>query len=95
MKGNLPEQDHIFSQDELRQAKIPDEKINSIFNIRYIGSSENKSKSNTPFIDWIDDNWDNKDELKKHLIPEGKWNVKSYDDFLKKRKKLMEDCFKY
>lgn len=53
MTGNLPEQDHIFSQNELKKFNIPDDKINSIFNIRYIGSSENKSKSNTPFEDWF------------------------------------------
>lgn len=32
---NLPEQDHIFSYDELQKVKIPEEKINKIYNIRY------------------------------------------------------------
>lgn len=95
MKGNLPEQDHIFSQDELRQAKIPDDKINSILNIRYIAGSENKSKSNTPFADWMEIIGSNKDELKRHLIPDGKWDINSYDDFLKERQKLMTECFHY
>lgn len=95
MKGNLPEQDHIFSQDELKHANIPDDKINNIFNIRYIGSSENKIKSNTPFGDWMKIIGSKKDELKKHLIPDGKWNVKNYDDFLNERKKLMEESFEY
>ncbi|MFA5180183.1 MAG: hypothetical protein WC405_02605 [Syntrophales bacterium] len=30
LKGNLPEQDHIFSHDELKKAGIPEDKINSI-----------------------------------------------------------------
>lgn len=95
MKGNLPEQDHIFSQDELRRANISDDNINSIFNIRYIGSSENKSKSSTPFAEWMKSIEANKDELKKHLIPEGKWNIKNFNDFLNKRKELIETAFKY
>jgi uncharacterized protein with ParB-like and HNH nuclease domain len=95
MKGNLPEQDHIFSQDELEQAKISSDKINSIFNIRYIGSSENKIKSKTPFAEWMATIGTNKDELKKHLIPDGKWNTNNYADFLNERRKLIETVFKY
>lgn len=95
MKGNLPEQDHIFSQDELGRAKVPENKINSIFNLRYIGSSENKIKSKTPFSAWIKSVGANDDELKKHLIPKGDWSVNNYDDFLLARKKLIESSFKY
>ena len=67
MKGNLTEQDHIFSQGELKTAKIPEEKIDSIYNIRLIGSSENKIKSQTPYSEWIKSIGGNKEELKKHL----------------------------
>ncbi|MDP2909036.1 MAG: LemA family protein [Nanoarchaeota archaeon] len=80
-KGNLPEQDHIFCQDELRTAKIPEEKINSIFNIRYIGSTENKTKSNTPFSQWMQSfssEAEKKEELKKHLIPNLVETVQGY-----------------
>jgi uncharacterized protein with ParB-like and HNH nuclease domain len=93
MKGNLPEQDHIFSQDELRKAKIPENKINSIFNLRYVGSSENKIKTKTPFAVWIKSIAAK--EQKKHLIPKGNWSVKNYDDFLLARKKLIKSSFKY
>lgn len=95
MNGNLPEQDHIFSQNELKKAKISDDKINTIFNIRYIGSSENKSKSGTPFVDWMRAIGTDKDILKKHLIPEGNWDVNNYESFLNERKKLIENIFKY
>jgi uncharacterized protein with ParB-like and HNH nuclease domain len=95
MNGNLPEQDHIFSQNELKAAKISDDKINSIFNIRYIGSSENKSKSGTPFVDWVKTVGTDKDVLKKHLIPEGKWDISNFDSFLNERRKLIENTFKY
>jgi hypothetical protein len=95
MKGNLPEQDHMFSQNELRKAMIEDDKINSIFNIRYIGSSENKIKSKTPFAEWMSTIGKNKDELQKHLIPDGKWDINHYDKFLSERKKLMESFFNY
>ncbi len=95
MKGNLPEQDHIFSQHELGKVKVPENKKNSIFNLRYIGSSENKIKSKTPFAVWIKSIGANDDELKKHLIPKGNWSVNNYDDFLFARKKLIESSFKY
>jgi uncharacterized protein with ParB-like and HNH nuclease domain len=93
MNGNLPEQDHIFSQNELKKANISGDKINSIFNIRYIGSSENKRKSDTPFIDWMKVIDMDKDILEKHLIPEGHWDVTNFDDFLNERKKLIEKRF--
>lgn len=92
-KGNLPEQDHIFSYDELHKAKIPEEKINTIYNIRYIGSGENKIKSNTPYSEWIDSIGE--EERKRHFIPEGKWGVDKFNEFLGRRKKLMEDTFGY
>lgn len=95
MKGNLPEQDHIFSQHELTKAKVPENKINSIFNLRYIGSSENKIKSKTPFAEWMKSLGGNDDELKKHLIPKGNWDVNNYDAFLLARKKLIEGRFQY
>lgn len=95
MRGNLPEQDHIFSQDELKRAKIADDKMNSIYNIRYIGSSENKSKSGTPFDEWMKSIGYDKNELKKHNIPDGKWDVNSFDNFLNERKKLIDASFKY
>lgn len=91
MKGNLPEQDHIFSQDELKKANIPKNKINSIFNIRYIGSGPNKIKSKTPFVEWMKSVGTNKDELKKHLIPEGRWSIDNFCDFLNKRKELIKN----
>lgn len=90
MKGNTPEQDHIFSRDELKKAGIPEEKTNSIYNIRYIGSTENKTKSNTPFQEWMQSIGSNEAELQKHLIPSGEWNVVNFDDFLQARKQLME-----
>lgn len=96
-KGNLPEQDHIFSHDELKKAGIPEDKINSIYNIRYIGSTENKVKLNTPYSEWVDsfrDDRERKREFEKHLIPEGKWSVKNFDDFLEKRKELIQQKFK-
>lgn len=95
MKGNIPEQDHIFSQGELKSANISDEKINSIYNIRLIGSSENKIKSDTPYAEWIKSIGENKDELKKHLIPEGNWTSSDYNNFLLKRKEMIKNNFSY
>ena len=95
MKGNLPEQDHIFSQDELKKADVDEKKINSVYNLRYIGSSENKTKSKTPFNEWMGSVGKSESELKKHLIPKGSWDIGSFDKFLAERKKLIEANFNY
>ena len=89
------EQDHIFSQDELEKAKIDGNKVNSIYNIRYIGSSENKIKSANKFETWMKEIGKNETELKKHLIPRGDWNPSQYEKFLEARKQLLIENFKY
>lgn len=90
MKGNTPEQDHIFSRDELKKAHISEERINSIYNIRYIGGTENKIKSKTPFKEWRKSIGANEAELTKHLIPAGDWSVENFEEFLQARKQLIE-----
>jgi len=95
LKGNLPEQDHIFSQAELKKADILEKDINCISNIRYISSSENKIKSSTSFSEWMTSIGKNKDELNKHLIPNGDWRIDNFKDFLKERRKLIEAQFDY
>jgi len=94
-KGNLPEQDHIFSRDELKKAGIKEDKINSIYNIRYITQADNRGKKNTLYSVWFDDEKERIDEFKKHLIPEGKWCVENFDKFREERKKLMAQKFMY
>lgn len=89
MKGNLPEQDHIFPQSILKKSGISDDKINSIYNIRLIGSTENKTKSSNNII------LKDKNEFKKHMIPDGDWDVENYDEFIKCRKKLLKSAFSY
>jgi len=57
----------------------------------------NKVKLNNPFSRWLKSLGDEKkmqSEFEKHLIPQGKWSVKNYDDFIKERKKLIEKKFK-
>ena len=88
-KGNLPEQDHIFSRDELQKAGVPSEKINSIYNIRYVTANDNRSKSNTPFSEWMKclSEKNKKDVVfKTHLIPDGYLSADRFDEFLLARK---------
>lgn len=91
--GNIPEQDHLFSKDELKSIDTKDEYINTIYNIRYIGKAPNQSKSNLPFEKWI--LTQSEEDKKTHLIPKGKWNLKNFDEFLAERKKLVIDNFIY
>ena len=88
-KNNLPEQDHIFSKKELEDANVSKVDIDRIFNIRYISSIGNKRKSGTPFKEWV--KTISAEEKKEHLIPEGDWDVETYDKFLQERKKLIMD----
>jgi len=91
-KSNLPEQDHIFSKSELKQAGLKDEDINSVYNIRYLTSIANKKKSNMSFQEWAESI--SKEEMESNLIPEGEWSIKNYKDFLKERKKLFLEKMK-
>ena len=96
LDGNLPQQDHIFSKDELKKSGIPDDKINSIYNIRFVTSSDNKTKSAIPYEDWVISLNNRKDAVfLQHSIPAGKWSIKNFDDFLENRKKEMIKHFNY
>jgi len=85
-KGNLPQQDHIFSINELK-GKYKKEEIDNIGNIRFVGEGENNWKKDKPFSIWIKQI--SQEERRKHLIPEGKWSVDTYQEFLQKRRELI------
>jgi len=90
MKGNVPEQDHIFSKFELEAAGVPDDKINCIYNIRFVTQTDNRKKSKTPFLEWANDLKTNKDLVfKVHNIPNRNWKVEDFETFLQERKKLL------
>jgi uncharacterized protein with ParB-like and HNH nuclease domain len=93
LKSNVPEQDHIFSKDELKNAGVKDEAINSLYNIRYIGKAPNQSKSNKPYFIWIKTQTEKDKEM--HLIPKKDWNVNEYNDFVKERKQLIMKNLEY
>lgn len=92
LEANIPQQDHIFSQDELKDNHT-DQEINTIFNIRYVGKAPNQSKSNKPFTEWIKTQSD--DDKKMHLIPDGKWGISEYSRFIDERKNKIIEAFKY
>jgi uncharacterized protein with ParB-like and HNH nuclease domain len=87
LKSNIPEQDHIFSQDELKQNGIDEKDINTIFNIRYVGKSPNQSKSNKPYSQWI--LTQSQIDKEMHLIPQKVWDINNYSVFLEERKNLI------
>lgn len=92
LAANIPEQDHIFSQGELKD-KYSEQDINTIFNIRYIGKAPNQSKSNKPFSKWI--KTQSEDDKKMHLIPAGEWDINEYPRFISERKNKIMEAFKY
>lgn len=91
MDGDKPEQDHIFSHDELEKANISEDEINNICNIRFVERTDNRVKSNESFITWITNQ--KAEDREKHLIPAGSWNVSKYSKFLVARKKLLANKF--
>lgn len=86
-EGETPQQDHVFSQDELGKTGYSESLINDIGNIRYVAASENQWKKATPFSQWISQT--TIEEKENHLIPPGDWKTANYEDFLEARKKLM------
>ncbi len=86
--GNLPQQDHIFSQSELRKNAVDEKLINSIFNIQYLDAHLNKSKNDMDIDKWMK-KYSGEDKV-KHLIPDGNWCIENYQDFLSQRKKLIK-----
>ena len=94
LRANIPEQDHIFSQDELKQKGIAENEINAIYNIRYVGKGPNQSKSNKPYAEWIDTQLSIDKQM--HLIPiTNNWTVDNYSDFIEERKKLILTTLNY
>lgn len=88
--GNLPQQDHIFSQSWLRKNGIQDELvINSIFNIQFLDAHCNQSKSDTDITNWL--NQISQEDKEKHFIPEGEWGLDNFEEFLAKRKELFKE----
>jgi len=91
-EDNRRQQDHIFSQKELKDAQVEKTIINSIYNIRWVSASDNREKSDKKYKMWSD-RMIKKDKqiLEKHFIPEGNWSVSNFNDFLNRRKKMFLD----
>ena len=86
LAANVPQQDHIFSRDELRTAGFDVKDIDSIYNIRYVGAGPNQEKSNKPFEQWIKTQTEENRAL--HLIPSGDYSLASFQSFLTERRRL-------
>jgi len=87
--ANYPQQDHIFSQDELKKAGYDKDEINQIGNIRLVPKDANQRKLSTPYKDWIK-NASSK-ELELALIPDKPedWDVDNYKIFVQKREGII------
>ncbi len=82
-----------FNQNLLRDWK---EKSNMLPNLQLLEGSENQEKSNTPFKDWLDENYRKDNERKRFLrnnfIPTNvDLSISNFDEFFEKRKKILRD----
>lgn len=94
LRANIPEQDHIFSQDELKQKGISERDINLIYNIRYVGKAPNQSKSNKPYSEWLKTQTQIDKEM--HLIPPARsWTINNYMDFISDRRIMILKTLNY
>lgn len=87
--ANYPQQDHIFSTDELELNKYGVEDINRIGNIRLVTANANQRKSDTPYSEWIKS--ESEKEIGLSLIPNKpeSWNISTYKKFVEDREKLI------
>ena len=107
--NNQPQIDHIFPQSVLKKIKDKNPNTgrfdilhykwwdrDQFANLMLLTASENGAggKSNILPKDWFKDKTN--DYLEKHLIPKDKklWEIDRFDDFIKERKKLIEEKFK-
>lgn len=85
---NAPERDHIFPKSKLEMSGISSDKINSYANMRLLGKVANILKSNedpvTAFSDYAVDVL-----ATDYLIPKELLNYDKFDDFLARRKDLI------
>ena len=51
----------------------------------------NQEKSDTPFMEWFLTIEDKSEYRKRHLIPEGDWSLKSFNQFVEARKDLLRN----
>lgn len=87
--ANYPQQDHIFSINELETFGYAASEINRIGNIRLVTSCANKRKLATPYKNWIET--ESPDEIKLTLIPDKpeSWNLTNYKSFVEKREQMI------
>ena len=108
--GNMPEVDHIFPQSELRKVKIANPKTGHVNLLKYHEAERNQlancellTQTENGFggkcgmlpTEWLAD----KDQayLDRHLIPADPelWKLERYEDFIKERKNLLRERFKF
>ncbi len=86
---NKPHKDHIFPESLLEQKKYASELINNIGNLQFLTATENESKNNTSFENWIE-NLDTQ-FTEKSFIPKNKglWKIEKYEEFIEERRIIM------
>ena len=90
---NKPHKDHIFPKSLLQKGyKL--NLINNIGNLQFLSSTENESKNNIKFEEWIKNL--EPSFIEKSFIPKNKelWFIENYEKFIEKRRDLMFDKLK-
>lgn len=91
-KYSIPHVDHIFPKSILKN-KYSDNLINKIGNLQILSSSDNESKNNIPFDEWLntrDDTYNN-----KNYIPLNKelYKIENFEQFIEERTKILYNKF--
>lgn len=85
--------DHIYPKSTLENVKTTsihiDDPINTVLNLQYLTETENESKSDSGYEEWIQDRTE--DYRKKSHIPQLDPDDTTYSEFIRRRNNLIKD----
>ena len=95
-------QDHIHPKSSFKKKNLKDKfkdwdlKKDMLPNLQLLEGTENQKKNNTPFKEWLENNFTKDDEkrifLSKNYIPEDvDLSFKNFEDFFERRKKILKE----
>jgi uncharacterized protein with ParB-like and HNH nuclease domain len=108
--NNKFHQDHIYPRSLFKKTNLKErnydvskyeeyrEKYNLLGNIQLLEGKQNQEKNNKEFDQWLADNFDNKEEIRRykerHYIPDVDLSFDNFLEFFEKREKLIVEKLK-
>ncbi len=97
-KTNLFDKDHLHPISSYDDSKHNRQVFNSLKNLQLLDSNQNKSKNDQSLEDWVKEktreNYDKKEFLARHLIPDVSLKLDDFDEFIKARTVILTEKLK-